>query len=140
MSTADSLLLACTSHVVNDIYLGAMGKSASDEKSSKTILRMSVVTTVVVGIASLFVALAIPGIIEILDYAYSGLVAPVLLGLFWKKGNALAAVSSIVVGGVVSLLCVFGILPIPVDAIIVGMSASFIDYVVVALVTGKKEG
>ena len=89
-------------------------------------------------------ALAIPGIIEILDYAYtfyaSGLVAPVLLGLFWKKGNALAAVSSIVVGGVVSLLCVFGILPIPVDAIIVGMSASFIDYVVVALVTGKKEG
>ena len=36
MSTADSLLLACTSHVVNDIYLGAMGKSASDEKSSKT--------------------------------------------------------------------------------------------------------
>lgn len=92
MSTADSLLLACTSHVVNDIYLGAMGKSASDEKSSKTILRMSVVTTVVVGIASLFVALAIPGIIEILDYAYtfyaSGLVAPVLLGLFWKKGNA----------------------------------------------------
>ena len=59
---------------------------------------------------------------------------------FWKKGNALAAVSSIVVGGVVSLLCVFGILPIPVDAIIVGMSASFIDYVVVALVTGKKEG
>lgn len=60
MSTADSLLLACTSHVVNDIYLGAMGKSASDEKSSKTILRMSVVTTVVVGIASLFVALAIP--------------------------------------------------------------------------------
>lgn len=130
--------------LVNDIYLGAMGKSASDEKSSKTILRMSVVTTVVVGIASLFVALAIPGIIEILDYAYtfyaSGLVAPVLLGLFWKKGNALAAVSSIVVGGVVSLLCVFGILPIPVDAIIVGMSASFIDYVVVALVTGKKEG
>ena len=54
--------------------------------------------------------------------------------------STLAAVSSIVVGGVVSLLCVFGILPIPVDAIIVGMSASFIDYVVVALVTGKKEG
>lgn len=80
------------------------------------------------------------GISNAYTFYASGLVAPVLLGLFWKKGNALAAVSSIVVGGVVSLLCVFGILPIPVDAIIVGMSASFIDYVVVALVTGKKEG
>lgn len=143
MSTADSLLLACTSHVVNDIYLGAMGKSTSDEGSSKAILRMSVITTVVVGVASLFVALAIPGIITILDYAYtfyaSGLVAPVLLGLFWKKGNDKAAVTSIIVGGVVALLCVFKIIALPVDEIIAGMGASFIAYVVVALATGSKE-
>jgi len=143
MSTADSLLLACTSHVVNDIYLGAMGRSADGEGNSKAILRMSVVTTAVVGVASLFVALAIPGIITILDYAYtfyaSGLVVPVLLGLFWKKGNAPAAIASIVAGGVVSLLCVFKVVVLPVDEIIVGMAASLIVYLVVTFATAGKD-
>lgn len=143
MSTADSLLLACTSHVVNDIYLGAMGKSADDENSSKAVLRMSIVTTVLVGAASLFISLAIPGIITILDYAYtfyaSGLVVPVLLGLFWKRGNAMAAVTSIVAGGVVSLLCVFKVVNIPVDEIIVGMVASLAAYLAVTLATSKEK-
>ena len=143
MSTADSLLLACTSHVVNDIYLGAMGKSADDENSSKAVLRMSIVTTVLVGAASLFISLAIPGIITILDYAYtfyaSGLVVPVLLGLFWKRGNAMAAVTSIVAGGAVSLLCVFKVVNIPVDEIIVGMVASLAAYLAVTLATSKEK-
>ena len=143
MSTADSVLLACTSHVINDIYLGAMGKSADGEDSSKAILRMSVITTVVVGIAALFIALAIPGIIRILSYAYtfyaSGLVAPVLLGLFWKRGKANAAVASIIIGGVSALLGVFNIIKLPIDSIILGIGFSFTTYVVIALVSGEKK-
>ena len=143
MSTADSVLLACTSHVINDIYLGAMGKSTDGENSSKAILRMSVITTVVVGIAALFIALAIPGIIRILSYAYtfyaSGLVAPVLLGLFWKRGKANAAVASIIIGGVSALLGVFNIIKLPIDSIILGIGFSFTTYVVIALVSGEKK-
>lgn len=146
MSTADSLLLACTSHIVNDIYIGVMRKGidiTTQTTDNKVLLKISVVTTFVVGIFSVVVALRMPNIISILLYSYtfycSAIVAPVLLGLFWDKGDANAAISSILLGGITSILCAIGIIKFPIDPIIVGMIASFAIYLIVAFFPKKSQ-
>src|SRR5690625_3544270 len=64
MSTADSLLIAGTAHVPNDLYLKLINPEA--EHDTQLQLRLSRVMTVVIGLLALGMALAFEAIIELL--------------------------------------------------------------------------
>ena len=104
MSTADSCLMASSGNLVNDVYQKYISPQASDAQ----VLRVSRVATVVIGVVSVAIAMAIPKVLDSILLAYSfmvsGLFAPTLGGLLWKRVSATAAFASILVGGGCALL------------------------------------
>ncbi|WP_088885144.1 sodium:solute symporter family protein [Thermococcus gorgonarius] len=141
MSTADSLLSAATSHIVKDFYEGILGEK-SDEKK---LLRLSVLTTVAVGLLSLGAALAIQGIVELLIYSYdvytSGVFVPLVLGLYWKRATKEGALAGMLAGSLVAVLGAAGILNFPYWEYIYvsGALVSAIVMVVVSVLTEVEE-
>lgn len=99
MSTVDSLLLIVSSSIVKDVYLNYIRPDASEKK----IKRISIGITAIVGITVFFLAIEPPEFLITLNlFAFGGLEAafiwPVVLGLYWKHGNAAGALASILVG------------------------------------------
>ena len=88
MSTADSLLTSATSHLVKDLWIETLGHDAGDEQR---LLRISRVSTVLVGLLALAIGLATPGIVTLLIYSYTlytaGVFVPVLGGVLWRRGH-----------------------------------------------------
>jgi solute:Na+ symporter, SSS family len=97
MSTADSLLVAGTSHLTHDIF----GKLLRPDLAGDTrrMLLISRIGTVVIGLLALFLALYIQRIIDLLLLSYTmyaaGVFVPVVLGLYWPRGTAAGAVTAI---------------------------------------------
>ncbi len=138
MSTADSLLTAGTSHFIKDIYLELFHTGGQIDE--KRMLKLSRITTVVLGVTALFIALAVPMIIDALIYSYTmytaGVFIPVIGGIVWKRATRAGAVAGIAGG---ALLAIIGILlkvdvsGIPVDVYAAVVSLAL--FVVVSLVT-----
>ena len=109
MSTADSCLLASTSNFVNDIYQRHINPQAED----KRVVIISRITATVIGLSSIAIALIVPKVLDAILLAYSfmvsGLFAPTVAGLLWKKTTAQAAFWSIIFGGGSALL--FAVFP-----------------------------
>lgn len=99
MSTADSCLLASVGNVVGDLYLRHLRPDASDRR----VLILSRTLTIVIGLASVSVAMALPQVLDavLLSYAFlvSGLFIPTLAGLIWPRASSTAAFWSILAGG-----------------------------------------
>ncbi len=135
MSTADSCLMAASGNVVTDIF---------KKHDSKKSLRYSQITTLVIGILALLMALKMTNVLDLMLYSYSfmvsGIFIPVLVALFVRKPNATAALLSMVVGGVVTLtLILLNIeLPLNLDENIYGISLSLLTYWVAHLALKKK--
>ena len=138
MSTADSLLLAGTSHITKDFNF------SGQEQSQSSLLKSSRIWTVILGVAALLFALAVPGIITVLIYSYtmyaSGVFVPVVLGILWKRGTAQGAIVSIITGSITGLagllkLVSFGSVPV----IVAGGAVSLASYIIVSLATQSKE-
>ena len=141
MSTADSILLASTSHVINDIYLNLLH---GDNESEKNILKISKVCTLCIGAVAVLIAVLAPGIISILTYSYtiytSGLVVPIIGGIYWGKATKEGCLAAMVTGGIVGILSVFKIIVIgQIPAIINGIVISLIVFVAVSKATYKGE-
>ncbi|SHJ64050.1 solute:Na+ symporter, SSS family [Anaerobranca californiensis DSM 14826] len=104
MSTADSLLCAGTSHLINDLYLKFNEINLDDKK----LVKYSSFSTIGLGLISLLIALLLPNIISPLIYAYTmytaGVFVPVVGGLIWKNGNKYGALSAMIIGSVITLL------------------------------------
>lgn len=99
MSTVDSLLILVSSSVVKDLYLNYVKPKASENHVKK----LSLGVTTVLGIIVFLMALDPPDFIIYLNLlAFGGLEAafiwPVVLGLYWQKGNKYGALASIVSG------------------------------------------
>jgi len=99
MSTVDSLLLIVSSSIVKDVYLNYIRPDAPE----KNIKRISISVTAVVGVFVFFMAIDPPAFLITLNlFAFGGLEAafiwPVVLGLYWKGGNAMGALASILIG------------------------------------------
>ncbi|MCW3489363.1 sodium:solute symporter family protein [Dethiobacter alkaliphilus] len=142
MSTADSLLIAGTSHVTNDFYVKLINPEIADD--TKKILAISRLWTVILGIAALFFALAMPGIISVLIFSYtmyaSGVFVPVVLGILWKGGTEMGAITAIIAGSIAGLAGLqdwvsYGDVP----NIAAAGAISLVVYVVVSLFTPKPE-
>lgn len=78
-------------------------------------------------------------------FAFGGLEAaflwPIVLGLYWKKGNAYGAITSIFVG-VSSYIILYSLYtnPLGMHAVVFPVILSFVGYVVVSLLTQNING
>lgn len=100
LSTADSLLMAGTSHITHDIYVKLIHPEA--EQNSTHLLLISRVVTVVLGLAALGMALNYRAIIDLLLLSYTlyaaGVFIPVIGGLYWKRATKAGALAAIIGG------------------------------------------
>jgi SSS family solute:Na+ symporter len=139
MSSADSMLTAGVSHIINDFGLGA-----GERYSEKDILKISKITTAAIGVLGLLIALMVPSVIDILMYSYlfytGGIFVPVIGGLYWKHATYQGALAAIIVGLLLVMLGAFGgvtFLGLPSEMLAIIMS--FIAFVAVSVMTKKKD-
>lgn len=116
MSTVDSILLLISSTVVKDVYLNYVDPKATKERVKK----VSYGLTAVLGIGVFAMALQPPDLLIWLNlFAFGGLesafIWPIVLGLYWSKGNKYGALASIIVG-VVSYSLIHNFWPNPFGA------------------------
>jgi len=148
MSTADSLLMAGTSHVTHDIYVKLINPAA--EAHSKRLLLISRVVTVVLGLAALMLALNFQAIIGMLLMSYTlyaaGVFIPVIGGLYWKRATAPGAIAAILGGsgfGLVAELGWIAAADLPLvghfPIIVTGALVSLVLFVAVSLATRPVE-
>lgn len=144
VSTADSILTAATSHVVNDMYVRYVCKDdVEDPAVQKKLLNISRVMTLVIGVISVVVALAIPSVLMVLNSSYTlftaGVFSPVVAGLLWKKATKAGAFAGLFSGLIFVALgwSGFSFFGIPSD--IASSLLSLVVLIVVSLMTYKSE-
>ncbi|HLR52331.1 MAG TPA: sodium/pantothenate symporter [Candidatus Avamphibacillus sp.] len=140
MSTVDSLLLLVSSTIVKDVYINYVKPEASNQR----IKRLSIGITGVLGVIVFLMALNPPNLIIWLNlFAFGGLEAafiwPIIMGLYWKKGNKYGALASMATGVILYILSdTFYPQPFGLHSVVLPVVISFIAYVVVSLATHKK--
>lgn len=131
MSTIDGILVTTTGAVTRDIYQKIINKDATDE----TVMKLSKVVTVIIGIIVICFGVFQPGsIFEINLFAFSGMaifVVPILFGIYWKKATAKGAIASVIVG-IISLLLFT--LNLSVKALAMGFHALFPTTIIASIV------
>lgn len=104
ISTANNYLFSPATNLVNDIYARFINRQASD----RNILIVSRIIVVLLGVFALLQAARFESILEAALYAYtiySAAITPVVLAaFFWKRATAQAAVASILLGTVVTIV------------------------------------
>lgn len=104
MSTADSCLLAAVGHLTTDFDARFLRPDLSDALR----LRSTRVLTMVVGFASVSVALWLPSVLEVIMLSYGfmvcGLFVPTLAGVVTRRASARGALWSIATGGSLAVL------------------------------------
>lgn len=137
MSTADTMLMGVTAHVIHDLY----EKHINPDVDQKKLAKIGVYTTFGVGILGLITAVSFTNIISLLSFTYTILVsvtlAPVLLGMLWKGGNDQGAIVSMIVGFVTIMLNRFGVFTL--SHTIFAVVPSFIAYILVSIMTKNKK-
>ncbi|ELK44924.1 sodium/pantothenate symporter [Halobacillus sp. ACCC02827] len=140
MSTVDSLLLLVSSAVVKDVYINYIKPDASDS----TVKRISFGVTAMIGILVFAMAIQPPELLIWLNlFAFGGLEAafiwPVVLGLYWKKGNASGALASMLTGvGSYIIIYSFWDNPFGMHTVILPVLTALVIYVLVSLLTGER--
>ena len=127
MSTTDALILAVSSAAVNDIYKKHIKKNATDRE----VVRMGLIVTWIAGVLAIYFALNPPKLLTMLYTAAVGLLgssllAPILLGIWWKKATPRAALLSCLSGGIsYCYLLWFTKMP-PLSHVLVAIPISFV--------------
>jgi SSS family solute:Na+ symporter len=103
LSTADSCLMAASGNLTTDIF----GRSLR-AKDDKFVMRVSQLFTLFIGVIALIIALQMTNVLELMLYSYafmvSGLLVPIIAGLFWNMRYPLAAMASMIIGGATTAL------------------------------------
>lgn len=135
MSTADSCLMASSGNIMTDILR---------KHESKNSLKLSQLFTAIVGVTALFLAMKMPNVLELMLHSYSfmvsGMIIPVVAALFTKRPDKQASLWSMITGGSVTfLLIVSGMkLPMELDPIIFGITASVIVYALISTINRRE--
>jgi SSS family solute:Na+ symporter len=130
MSTADSCLMASSGNVVSDLF----AKSELLKKNKVNNIRLSQITTFVIGAFALLLAAKMTNVLELMLYSYafmvSGLFIPIVGALFFKSRNSTAAFVSMILGGglTISLIIADISLPLDLDPNVFGISASALSF------------
>jgi sodium/pantothenate symporter len=99
MSTVDALLILVSSALVKDVYLNYIKPNAEENQIKK----VSFSVTAIIGLIVIILALSPPDLIIWLNlFSFGGLesvfIWPVILGLYWSKGNKNGAITSMILG------------------------------------------
>lgn len=138
MSTADSGLMSATATITNDIIKGYIKPDIEDKK----LIRVGQILIIVIGIASLIVALYSPGILKLMLYAYqfnAAMFWPAMLGLFWPKANSNAAFWSLLIGGLGSVIWAIIGSPFNLPPIYIAFPLTLLLMIIISLTTKHSE-
>lgn len=105
MSTADSMLLLCTTHIIYDIAGSLMPNKFTEERNTKIMPYM----TVFLGGLALIAALQISSLLRTLYFVFSmvgaAFIMPMLAQLYWpKKCTSLGVTAGVLLGGISTIL------------------------------------
>jgi len=139
MSTADSCLMASSGNFVNDI----IERYFARDISAKASIRVSMITTLIIGTLALIMAAQFNTVLNAILYAYafmvSGLFVPTLGAYFWKRSSSVGAISAMLTGGILTLLLLTKIIALPemmakfkLDASVYGIFFSAVTFVCVS--------
>lgn len=134
MSTADSCLIASSGNFLSDIYEKYINKNASQKK----LMQVSQIATFVIGVIAFVIAASFEMVLDVILHAYSFMVAallvPTLFAYFRKDNSSLAALVSMILGGVFTLILIFGEIKIGfgLDPSFWGILISFLSFVIVS--------
>ncbi|WP_181348057.1 sodium:solute symporter [Thalassobacillus sp. CUG 92003] len=138
ISCADSFFLAAASSVVNDIVKPRLG-----DVNDKKMLLYSRLSVVVVSIISLLLALYIPQLVTLwitgTAMLVSGMLAPVLFGLFWRKTTKAAGLAAMWIGLIIAVGWQIAGHPFGLHPVFLGLPISIITLVTVTLVSGQEK-
>lgn len=140
MSTADSCLIASSGNFVNDI----MEKYIFRGTGTKFIIRLSQITTLIVGLLAIIIAGSFHTVLEIILQAYSfmvaGLFVPTLIALFKKEKSTAAVMAAMTSGGGITLFLIFTEIKMPggLDPSIAGIILSASVYFLLEPFTNKE--
>ncbi|MFD2131742.1 sodium/proline symporter [Pseudogracilibacillus auburnensis] len=131
MSTASSQLLVITTSVSEDIVHKAMGM----EITSRTLVKISRIITILAGLIGIVVSLASGSIIySMVSFAWAGVgntfSVVILLIFFWKKTSGTGIVATIITGFFSAILWSIS----PLEAIISAKAATFFICLIVGIV------
>lgn len=140
MSTVDSILLLVSSAIVKDIYLNYVNPRASE----KQVKKWSFAATTIVGILVFLFAIKPPELLIWFNlFSFGGLEAvfiwPIVLGLYWSKGNKYGAISSMVIG-MVSYILIHMFMPNPfgMHTVVLPVLFSLIAFLLMSILTKPK--
>ncbi|MBS4213205.1 MULTISPECIES: sodium/pantothenate symporter [Neobacillus] len=140
MSTVDALLILVSSALVKDVYLNYIKPTASDQQIKK----VSFSVTAIIGVLVILLALSPPDLIIWLNlFSFGGLesvfIWPVILGLYWSKGNKYGAITSMILG--MSSYIIFDRFypnPLGVHTVVLPILISLAGFVVASMFTDSK--
>lgn len=139
MSTADSCLMASSSHVVNDLLKRFFLKDMSEKQS----MRFSQLATLVIGLLALVIAVSFTSVLDAILYAYSfmvaGLLVPTLAAYFLKRTHSGAAFWSMLTGGFTTIIMkIFRLyLPLGLDQTLAGIMLSMAVFMLIYYRSGR---
>jgi len=132
LSTADSCLMAASGNLTTDLLDRFFAG-----RSLKSQIRFSQFFTFVIGVVAIFIAWQMTEVLSLMLYSYafmvSGLLVPVVAGLFFNQRNSPAAISAMISGG--TLTAVLGFFTIPN---LFGLTLSLITFCSITRLQKKK--
>ena len=134
LSTADSCLMAASANVQIDI----LGKLFNFKKDGNSHLLVSQIITITIGVFALLLASYMTNVLELMLYSYafmvSGLFVPILVALYGKRPNSLAAIFAMVFGGTTTVFLIVTKIKLAfnLDANIFGIAISALVYFLVS--------
>ncbi|WP_051260708.1 sodium:solute symporter family protein [Algoriphagus marincola] len=132
LSTADSCLMAASGNLTTDL----LGNSKKP-RTHRSEMRLSQLITFLIGVVAILLAWQMNEVLSLMLYSYafmvSGLLVPVVAGLFFGKSNWKAAVTSMILGGSITAVLTFLDLEMPLglDPNLYGLTASLIAFIVI---------
>ncbi|MED1949630.1 sodium:solute symporter family protein [Brevibacillus centrosporus] len=143
MSTANSLLTAGTSHIMNDLYIKTFKKESDvDGEDSKKLVRLSRIWTLILGGVAIFIAAFAPDIITLTLMSYTlytaGVFVPVVGGLLWKRATPAGAIASLFAGILIAVLGISGVNLGGSSIDVLSSVFSLVVFVIVSLMTSPQ--
>ncbi|WP_052255585.1 sodium:solute symporter [Salinicoccus sp. YB14-2] len=138
ISSADSFLLAGASSIVNDII-----RPGFPHYSNTRMLLWSKLSVLIISAVGLVLALTIPGLVNLMvtgtAMAVSGLLAPIMFSLFWKKATKTAGIASMWGGLTTAVIWQIAGHPFGLHPIFIGLPVSTLILLAVTFATHKNE-
>jgi SSS family solute:Na+ symporter len=135
MSTASGALIGCSTVSTTDLFGKLWRRSRLSEVNQNRL------TTLVLGLLAIGIAMVVNDVVGALTVAYNllvgGLLVAIVGALFWKRGTTAGAVASIGAGSVVAVVMMIIEGLDANEPIFYGLGASLVVFVVVSLLTPR---